>query len=142
MSKKHVSQLKFESNPKMNRSFSNEFKKQKVKEIIEKQITVQQLSDLYGVSRSAIYKWIYKFSNSKKTIKQVVEMESESMKTKLLLEKVAELERKIGQKQLEIDFLSETLVVVSEDLGYDVKKKHGPKSSRGFKKDETKTTTK
>ncbi len=36
-----------------NRSFSEEFKKSKVKELIEKQVTVTKLSRLYGVTRTA-----------------------------------------------------------------------------------------
>jgi len=56
-------------------------------------------------------------------------MESESHKTNHLLNKVAELERIVGQKQLNIDVLEKTLSVASEELGYDIKKKYGPKSS-------------
>lgn len=127
--KKPVSELKFEPNSKINRGFSDSFKKSKVKEIIEKRLTVKQVCELYSVSRTSVYKWIYKYSNSTPESKQVVQMQSESLKTKRLLEQVAELERRLGQKQLEIDFLQETLSVASADVGYDLKKKYAPKSS-------------
>ncbi len=50
-------------------------------------------------------------------VKVVVEVESESTKTKKLLELNAELERFIGQKQLEIEYLQKTIEIVSEEVG-------------------------
>jgi len=140
--KKDVSKLKFERNSKINRSFSEPFKKSKVKEIIEKRLTVKQVCDLYDVSRTSVYKWIYKYSGSTPENKQVLQMQSESLKTKLLLEQLAEYERRIGQKQLEIDFLNETLEVASQEVGYDLKKKYAPKSLKTSKKDGQKTNIK
>lgn len=71
-----------------------------------------------------MYKWIYKYSSLEKGTRQIIEMESEALKTKQLLEQVATLERKLGQKQLEIDYLQKTLEVASKELGYDLKKKY------------------
>jgi len=142
MARKKVSDLKFEPNSKVNRTFSDSFKKAKVKEIIEKRLTIRQVCELYDVSRTAVYKWIYKFSSSQPGTKQVVEMESESLKTKRLLEQVAELERRLGQKQLEIDFLQETLSKASVEIGYDVKKKYAPKSSNIFDPNQQNLATK
>jgi transposase len=117
---------------KRRRKFSEQFKKSKVKELVEKQITVSQLARLYGVTRTAVYKWLYKYSanHQRKTI-LVVEMESESYKTQRLQQQVAELERKIGQKQLEIDFLNKLLEIGSEELGFDLKKNFSTKLSNG-----------
>jgi transposase-like protein len=114
------------------RHFSEEFKKSKVRELVDKQVTVTELSRLYGVTRTAVYKWLYRYSPhyEKKSI-LVVEMESESYKTKRLLEKVAELERVIGQKQLELDFLNKLLDIGSEELGFDLKKNFSTKLSNG-----------
>jgi len=133
--KQDVSTLKFEVNNNYNRNFSDAFKKAKVKEIIENRLSVQQISELYQVSRSSVYRWIYKYSNSTPESKQVV---SEALKTKRLLEQVAELERYIGQKQLAIDFLEATLSAASEEVGYDLKKKYAPKSSNNFENTATK----
>ena len=117
---------------KQKRFFSEEFKKAKVKELVEKRITVRQVSRLYEVSRVAVYKWIYKYSahHQQKSI-LVVQMESESHKTQQLLQRVAELERTIGQKQLEIDFLNKVLEIGSEELGFDLKKNFSVKVSNG-----------
>lgn len=115
-----------------NRCFSEEFKKRKVKELVEKQITIKQIVRLYGVSRTAVYKWLYKYSphHEKKTT-LVVQMESESHRTMRLQQQVAELERIIGQKQLEIDFLNKLLEIGSEELGFDIKKNFSSKLSSG-----------
>ena len=49
-------------------------------------------------------------------------MESEALKTKALLERNAELERIIGQKQLKIDYLEKLIEIASDDLKIDLKK--------------------
>jgi hypothetical protein len=49
-------------------------------------------------------------------------MESEAQKTKLLQQRVAELERIVGQKQIEIDFLNELITVAGAELKVDLKK--------------------
>lgn len=126
-----------------NRVFSEEFKKSKVKELVEKQITVTRLSRLYGVTRPAIYKWLYRYSsNYERKTTFVVQMESESYKTQRLQQKVAELERIIGQKQLEIDFLNKLLEIGSEEIGYDLKKNFSSKLSNGTATNEGNTGTK
>lgn len=126
----HKSKLKLEIRPR--RCFSSEFKKNKVKELIEKRITVMQLSRLYGVTRSAVYKWLYRYSvHYKQSTTLVIQMESESYKTQRLLQRVSELERTVGQKQLELDFLNKLFEIASEEMGYDLKKNLGSKLLSG-----------
>jgi transposase len=111
------------------RRFSEAFKREKVKEIEEKTITVLQLSRIYDVTPTAIYKWIRKFSKYKeKREKVVIEKESESYKTYQLQKKVAELERLLGQKEIEISYLNKVIESGDELLGEDLKKKYDPKS--------------
>ena len=130
MSSKKLKEQKFQIQSKYNRTFSESFKRQKVKELEEKRVTIKQLCDIYEVSRTSIYKWVYKYSpNRKKGEKLVLQMDSETLKTKHLLNQVAELERIIGQKQLQIDLLEKILQVASDEIGYDLKKKYVPKSS-------------
>jgi transposase len=124
------SKVKFEVRAR--RCFSEEFKKSKVKELVEKQVTVVQLSRLYDVTRSAVYKWLYLYSGhhqQKTTL--VVQMESESYKTQRLQQQVAELERIVGQKQLEVDFFNKLFEIASEEMGYDLKKSFSLKLSSG-----------
>lgn len=118
---------------RQNRVFSEAFKRSKVKEIEAKRLKVSEICHLYEVSRGAVYKWLKKYGQkTEKRCKIVIEMESEGHRTKILLERVAELERIVGLKQLEIDYLNELLVIESQEVGYDVKKKHAPKLSNIF----------
>lgn len=117
---------------KERRCFSEQFKQAKVKELIEKRLTIHQLCQLYEVSRTSVYKWLYKYSphhHQKTTL--VVQMESEAFKTQQLLQRVAELERAVGQKQLEIEFLNKLLELGSEELGFDLKKNCSARLSSG-----------
>jgi transposase len=116
----------------VHRYFSEEFRIQKVKEIEQNQIGVTELCKLYGVSRAAVYNWIYKYSlHLKKGVNQVIEMESESKRAKLLQTRLAELERIVGQKQLQIDYLEKIIELGSEEVGIDIKKKFDIKFSNG-----------
>ena len=104
---------------RQNRVFSEAFKRLKVKEIESKRLKVSEICHLYEVSRSAVYKWLKKYGQkTEKNCKIVIEMESEGYRTKLLLERAAELERIIGLKQLEIDYLNQLLSIESQEVGY------------------------
>lgn len=107
------------------RQFSEAFRREKVKEIEKKQITVGQLSRIYAVSRQAIYYWINQYSSMKtKRERVVIEKESEGYKTMQLLKKVSELERIIGQKEVELAYLDRVIKIGSELIGEDLKKKY------------------
>lgn len=117
---------------KQKRFFSEEFKKAKVKDLVEKRITIRQLSRLYEVSTVAVYKWLYKYSvHHQQKTNLVVQMESEGSKTQQLLQRLSELERAVGQKQLEIDFLNKLFELGSEELGFDLKKNFSARVSNG-----------
>ncbi len=136
--------MKKETNKRVLRTqryFSEDFKVQKVREIEQNLIGVSELSKLYNVSHTSIYTWIHKYSlHLKKGVNQVIEMESESRKAKLLLQRLSELERIIGQKQLQIDYLEKVIELSSEEMGLDIKKKFASGQLIGSK--ETKGGTK
>jgi transposase-like protein len=114
------------------RIFSEAFKRQKVQQIVEKKISIKEVVAHYGVTRMAVYRWVYKYSpHHQKGTNQVVQMESEELKTKELLKQVAELERIVGQKQLQIDFLDKLIAIGSEELKIDLKKNFAPQPSSG-----------
>lgn len=129
MSKTKNKESNFKPASKYNRGFSVEFKRIKVKEIVEKRISIGQFCKLYQVSRTSVYKWLYQYSDLERGVKQVVQMESEAFKTKQLLIQIAELEQAVGRKQLEIDFLNKTFELASAEVGYDLKKKYAARQS-------------
>ena len=111
-------------NKKLHRTFSGTFKREKVKELEEKRITVAQLSRIYEVSRTAIHNWVRLYGSLKnKGERMVIEKESESKRTESLLLKVKELEQILGQKQVEIEYLNRIIKAESEKQGSDIKKK-------------------
>lgn len=139
MAKKH--DKKFEKAPKCNRTFSEEFKRKKVDDLINKRISIRDLMKLYDVSRTSIYNWLYLYSGTEKDTKTVVQMESEATKTKVLQERLSEYERIIGRKQMEIDLLTKCLELASEEVGYDLKKKYAPGHWNGSDNTQKNTVT-
>lgn len=121
-----------ERRQRQNRYFSESFKKQRVKEIERNMRTVSQVSREFEVSPAAVYKWVYKYSTyRKKGIKQIIEPMSDAKKIKELEDRVRELERMVGQKQIQLEFSEKVVEIASEMVGYDIKKKHGPEVSSG-----------
>jgi len=117
---------------RQNRYFSESFKQQKVRELEKNLTTMAELSREYQVTRSAVYKWVYKYSlMKKKGVKQVVELKSDTQKLVALKEKIKELERLVGQKQIELEF-KDKMIEIAEDLyKIDIKKKFGSRPSSG-----------
>ena len=117
-------QFQLSTEERRKRTFSEEFKRQKVKEIERKQTTVLQVSKAYQVRSTNVYKWIDKYSQKAKNgVRLIVEMESETKRVIALLHKVAELERIVGQKQIVIDFQEKMIDLAEEEYQVDIKKK-------------------
>jgi len=115
------------------RSFSEDFKRKKIRELERKLTSIPDICRTYSVSRTSVYKWIYKYSvMAKKQVKQVVEAKSDTAKIKALQEQIKELERIIGQKQLLLEFKDKMIEIAEADYGIDIKKKVGSKLSSGI----------
>ncbi|WP_037324528.1 transposase, partial [Salinimicrobium terrae] len=72
-----------EASNRVNRYFSESFKRKKVQEIEKNISTVAEICREYEVSTTAVYKWLYKYSrNRKRGVKQVVELMSDTHKLK------------------------------------------------------------
>ena len=117
---------------RQNRYFSEGFKRSKVLEIEKGLIGVSELAREYELTRAAIYKWIYKYSRMrKKKERLILENDSDTRKLQLMREKIRELERIIGQKQILIDFQQKVIELAEEEYNVDIKKKFGEKPSSG-----------
>ena len=117
---------------RQNRYFSGAFKRKKVREIETNLSTIAEVSREYEVTRSAVYKWIYKYSSMKKKgVKQVVESASDTRKIQALKEQIKELERLVGQKQIQLEFKDKMIDLAEELYNIDIKKKLGSKASSG-----------
>lgn len=105
------------------RIFSQEVKKQTVRDIEKGLCSVKQASLELGVSSVAIYKWIDRYSRYlQKNRVMVVEDQSESYRSKELEKKLREAEAMIGRKQMEIDLLNKIIDLANEQYRTDLKK--------------------
>jgi spore coat polysaccharide biosynthesis protein SpsF (cytidylyltransferase family) len=68
---------------------------------------------------------------AKKQVKVVVEAKSDTQKIKALEERIKELERIVGQKQLLLEFKDKMIEIAESTYNVDIKKKVGSKLSSG-----------
>lgn len=114
------------------RLFSEGYKREIVGLFESGKFSVLQLSRLYSVANTVIYRWIYRYSQFNQKGYRVVEMkESSTSKLKALEQRIKDLEKIIGQKQIKIDFLEEMLSVAKDELQIDIKKKYSTPRSAG-----------
>lgn len=110
------------------RTFSEQVRRKVVKEFRSGTFTVKDLSELYQVSKTSIYRWIYKYSPADQPKLTVVEMpESADQKLKELKNKIAKLERALGQKQIKVDFLEKMIELAEKEYDLDLKKSSSSK---------------
>lgn len=114
------------------RRYSEEFKKRLVESFERGKFSVLQLEKLYGIKNSIIYAWVYKYSRFNEKGCRIVEMEdSTEHKVKELADKVRELERLVGQKQVAIEYLEKMIELAKTDLNIDIKKNYSLPPSVG-----------
>lgn len=119
-----VSYFDWEKKSRVQRHFSEDFKRSKVRELEKRITSIADISRTYEVNRASVYKWIYKYSAmAKKQLKVVVEAKSDTQRIKALEERIKELERIVGQKQLLLEFKDKMIEIAEETYGVDIKKK-------------------
>jgi transposase-like protein len=134
-----VSYFDHEVKPQFHRSFSEDFKKKKVRELEKRITSIGDICSTYEVSRTSVYRWIYKYSTmAKKQVKQVIESKSDTQKIKALEERIKELERLVGQKQVLLEFKDKMIEIAEQTYGVDIKKKVGSSLSSGTTSTESK----
>ena len=120
---------------KKRRVFSDEFKKRIVADFESGKFSVYQLEKLHGIGNPTIYSWIYKFSTFNEQGCRIIEMKkSSTSKVKELEQRVKELERIIGQKQIKIDYYEKMIEIAKEELDIDLKKNSDTPPSTGSTK--------
>jgi transposase-like protein len=112
------------------RTFSVELKKKIVKDFERNLFTAIQIQRRYDVSAASVYKWIRKYSTTDPNVTQVVQMKSEQHRTALLQQEIEELQRMIGQQHVALSLHAKIFEHVSQEVGFDVKKKYAPLFSK------------
>lgn len=119
-----LKQSKLTTSERRRRRFSESFRIQKVREIETGQTKISEICSEYEVSDTAVYYWIEKYGIMKdKKERLVIETESDTRQLIELKKKLSELERIIGQKQIQIDFQNKMIELAEETYGVDIKKK-------------------
>jgi transposase len=114
------------------RKYSEEFKKSIVNDFESGKFSVLQLERLHNISNVSLYRWIYKYSQSNEKGQRIVEMkDSSTQKLKALEQKIKELERTVGQKQIQIDYLEKMIDIAKDELNIDIKKNSNTPQSSG-----------
>lgn len=115
------------------RYFSEDIRREVVKKIESNELSIAQAKREYEVSATSIYRWLYRYSQYlKKGFRLIMEKKSHQEQKEQMRQRIEELERVIGQKQLEIDILNKTLELGSREAGFDIKKKCIGKLSTGM----------
>ena len=110
---------------KIKRVFDLGLKLDLVKQIEEGKVSVREISSIYQVSTTAIYKWLRKYSDLYRIqTRVIVEKKSLSKKNKELEKRVKDLEASLGRKQMRVDYLERIITLSSERLGEDLEKKN------------------
>jgi transposase-like protein len=125
-------QVKGEVAERQMRYFSEEFKRGKVKEIERGTARVLDVSRAYQVSRTAVYRWLAKYSvHRKQGIRMVVEAKSDTRRIEALKEEKRNLEQLLGQKEAELALKNKFIELVEAKYGPEQKKSGGAKRSTG-----------
>lgn len=114
------------------RRFSEVFKREKVRLIERGELKVSEICKMYDVSGRAVYSWINKYGSEPKIERLIVEKHSESRALLDLQERLAELERLVGQKQIEIEFYKKMIEIAEDHYNIDIKKNFSTQSSDTF----------
>jgi transposase len=125
-----IKSTKMTRQERQNRYFSESFKVKKVQEIERGISKIGEICREYEVSDTAVRKWILKYSTmKKKTERMVVESKSDTQTIIELKKQIADLERRLGQKQVQLDFKDTMIDLAEEIYKIDIKKKLGTKPS-------------
>jgi transposase-like protein len=119
---------------KSKRVYSEDFKLKIVKFYETGEYSVPEMEKIYNISNVSIYNWIYKYSTyNKKSVKVVEFKDSEMNKIKEMYSRIAELERALGQKQMNIDYLEKMIDLAQQEYDIDIKKNSNTQHSGGSK---------
>ena len=106
--------------------YSYSFKKQVIEEIENGQISMNQASLKFEVSRSTIRRWFDKMGNFDKKLRS---MQGRSPKQKML-----SMKARIDRLEEEKEILSFAIDMISEEVGTDMLKKYLPESHKNIRK--------
>ncbi len=125
------------------RIFSEQIRKQTVKDIENGLCTVTQAYHELGVHETTIYNWLNKYSRYLiKNRVMVVEDKSEAYHSRELEKRIKDLEAALGRKQMEVDLLNKIIDLANDEYKTDLKKNISKNPSNGSASTNDHTATK
>lgn len=122
---------------RVQRVFSEDFRKETVKRIESGHLSVTQASRDLNVSPTSIYNWLNKYSrNLKSGARLVMEKDSVDKTIAELRSKIQALEAALGRKSMEVDLYKTIVELASKDYETDLKKNFGSEASPTSKEKE------
>jgi transposase len=114
------------------RYFSEEFKRNKVKEIERGTARVSEVCRAYQVSGTSVYRWIAKYSvHRRQGVRMVVESKSDTRRIEALKADKLRLEQLLGQKEAELAMKNKFIELVEAKYGPELKKSGGARPFTG-----------
>lgn len=110
---------------KVRRIFSEHFKRDKVRLYETGKMSVLQISRLYDVSETSLYKWIDKYRTTPSSQRVVLETDSDYLQLVEIQKRVETMERLIGNQQIQLDYQKSIITAASEHYKEDIEKKFG-----------------
>lgn len=108
---------------KRHKLYSVEFKKARVREYESGKFSALELCKLYKFSEGTMYRWIRKYSKlAKQNILIVENSQSATKRLKEYQQQISNLERIVGLKQIELDYLHKLIELAESELGIEIKK--------------------
>ncbi len=110
---------------KTRKIFSESFKRDKVRLYESGKMTISQLSKMYEVSETALYKWVSKYRTTPASQRIVLETDSDYLQLIALQKRLDTMERLIGSQQIKLDYQRAIIESASEHYEEDIEKKFG-----------------
>lgn len=112
-------------NPRKQRAYSEDFKREKVLMWESGKITPIQMMKMHGVSSSTLYRWRRLYGKIPIEDLVVTEKESEYLKNIELQQNIEKLQNMIGRQQMKIDYLEHVVDHANKLFETDIEKKFG-----------------
>jgi transposase-like protein len=105
------------------RRFSENFKKEIVVELESGNLTVRQVSLAYEVKQDNVKRWIHKYGKEPLPKGILIQSPAEINKLRELEKESVKLKQIIGEQQIKILYLEQSMRLAKEKLGDDFEKK-------------------
>ena len=112
---------------KRRKIYSEDFRKEKVRQLESGEVRPIDLQKMYGMSYTAIFKWRKKYGKIPTSESVVLETDSEYEKNAKLRKEITKMERLLGRQQMEIDYYRQLIIEVNAHFEIDIEKKFSSK---------------